>query len=81
MIENNAKNDQLDEVKMATDVQNYLQAVVNRAKRWLINFNASKTILTINHLRDASLLSVNMADANLQKRHTLCLLTFSAEMK
>lgn len=60
------KNDQLDKVKMATDVQNYHQAVVNRAKRWLINFNASKTIiLTINHLRDASLLSVNMADANL----------------
>lgn len=36
------KSDQLDKVKLAADLKNYLQSVVNRCKMWHINFNSSK---------------------------------------
>lgn len=41
----NGKSDLFDKVKLAAEVKNELQPVVNWGKKWLLNFNTSKTKL------------------------------------
>lgn len=66
------KSDHFDKVKLAADVQNYIQSVVKWGKGRHVNLNASKTKpIYINNLRDSFLLLINTADGNLLESYSL----------
>lgn len=47
----NTKSDRLDKLKLAVDLKSYLKSAVNWHKKWLFNFNTSKSnLLSVNHL-------------------------------
>lgn len=69
-----SKADQSDKVKIE-DVQNEIKSVVTWNKRRLVTFNASETkLISINNLREPSLSSISMADAD-PRRVTHCALS------
>lgn len=67
-----SKSDNFNNVKMAAVIKTDDQSVDNRSKLCLVNFNASRTkFLAINYLRDSSLLSISMVDADIRKSELL----------
>lgn len=62
----------LDKVEMVADLKKELHSVVNRDKKWILNFNASNIFFF-----------VSMADVNVQESNSLWLLglKFSADMR
>lgn len=56
--------------------RNDLQSVVNRVKKWLLNFTASKKkLLSFNHNREPNLFFISMTDANHQKKKRVFLVS------
>lgn len=75
------ESDQSVKIKLASDVKNDIQSVLNWGKKWLMNFNAPKPkLLSIKHMGYLFLTSISI----ISKRMTYCTLlgfTFSADMK
>lgn len=73
-----------DKAHLRVGLEKNLQSVIDWGRRWLVNFNASKTkVLSFTHHKESSLPPISMADAQLHDSISLYLfgLTFFTELR